>query len=90
MEKDNGLMVTKLNDTSYLRVLENCIRLGWPMLIEDLGETLEATLAPVLLKQMFLQVMFFYLHQNDVFFFFFSYSLSMSVVWCCKDSNLTQ
>lgn len=56
MEKDNGLMITKLIDTNYLRILENCIRLGWPMLIEDLGETLEATLAPVLLKQTFLQV----------------------------------
>lgn len=56
MERDNGLMVVKLNDNSFLRMLENCIRLGWPMLIEDLGETLEATLAPVLLKQTFLQV----------------------------------
>ncbi|CAB3225664.1 unnamed protein product [Arctia plantaginis] len=55
MERENGLMITKLNDHSFLRVLENCIRLGWPMLIEDLGETLEATLAPVLLKQTFLQ-----------------------------------
>ncbi|KAJ8737207.1 hypothetical protein PYW07_000478 [Mythimna separata] len=55
MEKESGLMITKLNDPNYLRVLENCIRLGWPMLIEDLGETLEATLAPVLLKQTFLQ-----------------------------------
>lgn len=56
MEKDNGLMITKLIDAGYIRVLENCIRLGWPMLIEDLGESLDATLAPVLLKQTFLQV----------------------------------
>jgi dynein heavy chain, axonemal len=56
MERDNGLVITKLNDPAYLRMLENCIRLGWPMLIEDLGETLEATLSPVLLKQTFLQV----------------------------------
>lgn len=60
MEKENGLMISKLNDPNYLRVLENSIRLGWPMLIEDLGETLEATLAPVLLKQTFIQVTFFY------------------------------
>lgn len=56
MESENGLKVTKLNDITYLRILENCIRLGWPMLIEDLGETLDATLAPVLLKQTFMQV----------------------------------
>lgn len=56
MEKDNGLMITKLIDAGYIRVLENCIRLGWPMLIEDLGESLDAALAPVLLKQTFLQV----------------------------------
>lgn len=60
MERENGLQITKLNDASYLRILENCIRLGWPMLIEDLGETLEATLSPVLLKQTFLQVSIFY------------------------------
>lgn len=60
MERENGLQITKLSDVSYLRVLENCIRLGWPMLIEDLGETLEATLSPVLLKQVFLQVRFRY------------------------------
>lgn len=56
MEHDNGLVITKLSDHGYLRKLENCIRLGWPMLIEDLGESLDATLAPVLLKQTFVQV----------------------------------
>ncbi|XP_053624487.1 dynein axonemal heavy chain 6 isoform X1 [Plodia interpunctella] len=65
MERDHGLMITKLNDPTYLRVLENCIRLGWPMLIEDLGETLEATLAPVLLKQTFLQAGRLLIHLGD-------------------------
>ncbi|PZC80020.1 hypothetical protein B5X24_HaOG215489 [Helicoverpa armigera] len=65
MEKDNGLMITKLIDAGYLRILENCIRLGWPMLIEDLGETLEATLAPVLLKQTFLQAGRLLIHLGD-------------------------
>lgn len=58
MERANGLQITKLNDPAYLRILENCIRLGCPMLIEDLGESLEATLSPVLLKQTFFQVKF--------------------------------
>lgn len=56
MEKENGLLITKLTDPGYLRILENCIRLGWPMLIEDLGENVDATLSPVLLKQIFMQV----------------------------------
>ncbi|XP_021206053.2 dynein axonemal heavy chain 6 isoform X1 [Bombyx mori] len=65
MERDNGLQITKLNDPGYVRILENCIRLGWPMLIEDLGETLEATLSPVLLKQTFLQAGRLLIHLGD-------------------------
>ncbi|CAF4752613.1 unnamed protein product [Pieris macdunnoughi] len=65
MEKENGLQITKLVDSGYLRVLENCIRLGWPMLIEDLGEQLEATLSPVLLKQTFLQAGRLLIHLGD-------------------------
>ncbi|KAI8430873.1 hypothetical protein MSG28_001006 [Choristoneura fumiferana] len=65
MEREGGLQITKLNDSGYLRILENCIRLGWPMLIEDLGETLEATLAPVLLKQTFLQAGRLLIHLGD-------------------------
>ncbi|XP_063373463.1 dynein axonemal heavy chain 6 [Cydia amplana] len=65
MERDNGLQIMKLNDPAYLRILENCIRLGWPMLIEDLGESLEATLTPVLLKQTFLQAGRLLIHLGD-------------------------
>ncbi|KAJ2954382.1 hypothetical protein O0L34_g2646 [Tuta absoluta] len=65
MEREHGLVITKLTDAAFLRQLENCIRLGWPMLIEDLGETLEATLAPVLLKQMFRQAGRLLIHLGD-------------------------
>ncbi|CAG9558411.1 unnamed protein product [Danaus chrysippus] len=65
MERSNGLQITKLNDVAYLRMLENCIRLGWPMLIEDLGESLEATLSPVLLKQTFMQAGRLLIHLGD-------------------------
>ncbi|XP_037299908.1 dynein heavy chain 6, axonemal isoform X2 [Manduca sexta] len=65
MERENGLQITKLNDPSYIRMLENCIRLGWPMLIEDLGESLEATLSPVLLKQTFVQAGRLLIHLGD-------------------------
>ncbi|XP_052746778.1 dynein axonemal heavy chain 6 [Bicyclus anynana] len=65
MERSNGLQITKLSDPGYLRMLENCIRLGWPMLIEDLGEALDATLSPVLLKQTFLQAGRLLIHLGD-------------------------
>ena len=54
-EANNGLKVIKLSDGNFLRTLENCIRIGMPVLCEDLGETLDPALEPVLLKQTFMQ-----------------------------------
>ena len=51
----NGLKVIKLTDSSFLRTLENCIRIGMPVLLEELGEQLDPALEPVLLKQTFTQ-----------------------------------
>jgi dynein heavy chain len=48
-------MVTTMNDGNLLRVLENCIRLGKSLIIEDLGETLEPALEPILQKAIFKQ-----------------------------------
>ena len=53
MEKDKGLDVIKLNDKDYLRTLENGVRFGRAVLLENIGETLEAALEPLLLKQIF-------------------------------------
>eukprot|EP00951_Prasinocladus_malaysianus_P010352 scaffold75916_cov45-Prasinocladus_malaysianus.AAC.1 len=53
MEAKAGLRVIKLTDGQYLRTLENCIRIGNPVLVEDIGETLDPALEPVLLKQTF-------------------------------------
>ena len=44
-----------MRDPNLLRVLENCIRLGEPLLIEELGETLEPALEPVLQKAVYKQ-----------------------------------
>ena len=81
MENKNGLKVVKLTDPNYLRTLENAIRIGTPVLIEDVsdspylthalfsayihvylphplsqvGEQLDPSLEPVLLKQTFMQ-----------------------------------
>lgn len=50
MESRNGLRVVKLTDSSFLRTLENSIRIGNPVLIEDVGESLDPALEPVLVK----------------------------------------
>ncbi|XP_069503771.1 dynein axonemal heavy chain 3 [Ambystoma mexicanum] len=55
MEKNNKLSVIKLSDATYLRTLENAIQFGTPVLIENVGEELDAILEPVLLKQTFKQ-----------------------------------
>lgn len=55
-EQKNGLKIIKLTDGQFLRTLENCIRIGMPVLLEELGEFLDPSLEPVLLKQTFVQV----------------------------------
>ncbi|KAF2878695.1 hypothetical protein ILUMI_27474 [Ignelater luminosus] len=49
------LRIIKLTDGNFLRVLEGAIRLGFPVLLEEVGETLDPTLGPILLKQTFIQ-----------------------------------
>ncbi|RNF27392.1 putative dynein heavy chain [Trypanosoma conorhini] len=51
MERDNNLRVIKLTDPTYMRVLENAIRVGLPVLLENVEETVDAALDPVLLCQ---------------------------------------
>lgn len=54
-EKDNSLSVIKLTDGDYMRTLENCIQFGTPLLLENVGEELDPSLEPLLLKQTFKQ-----------------------------------
>ena len=49
MEKSQ-LRVIKQNDKNILRVLENCLQFGIPILIEDIKEDLNSLLDPVLLR----------------------------------------
>ncbi|KAK6983775.1 Dynein heavy chain 6 axonemal [Biomphalaria glabrata] len=51
----NKLKIIKLSNSNFLRTLEACIRAGLPVLMEDVGETLDPALEPVLLKQTFIQ-----------------------------------
>ncbi|XP_069845209.1 dynein axonemal heavy chain 6 isoform X1 [Dipodomys merriami] len=53
-ESKSGLKIIKLTDNNFLRLLENSIRLGLPVLLEELRETLDPALEPVLLKQTFI------------------------------------
>lgn len=53
MEKSKGLEVVKLGDKDVLRTLENGVRFGRAVLLENVGETLDAALEPLLLKQTF-------------------------------------
>ncbi|DBB17910.1 TPA: hypothetical protein ACH3X3_002922 [Trebouxia sp. C0006] len=55
MEKDAQLLVIKLSDGNYMRTLENAVQFGKPVLLENVGETLDAALEPLLLKQTFKQ-----------------------------------
>ena len=55
-EKENNLQVVKLTQSDYVRTLENCIQFGNPVLIENVGEELDPSLEPLLLKQTFKQV----------------------------------
>lgn len=52
-EKVNNLQVVKLTQSDYMRTLENCIQFGTPVLIENVGEELDPSLEPLLLKQTF-------------------------------------
>ncbi|NXM23807.1 DYH7 protein, partial [Oxyruncus cristatus] len=54
-EKENRLNVIKISDTDYMRTVENCIQFGTPLLLENVGEELDPSLEPLLLKQTFKQ-----------------------------------
>lgn len=47
----HGLLVLKLTDDNFMRSVENAVQIGQPVLLENVGETLDASLDPILLKQ---------------------------------------
>lgn len=55
MNKSSSLIAMKLTDANYLRVLENGIQFGKPVLLENINEDLDAALEPLLQKQLFKQ-----------------------------------
>ena len=60
MGKDTGMCpndidIVKLSDKNFLRTLENGVRFGRWVLLENIGEELDAALEPLLLQQKFKQ-----------------------------------
>jgi dynein heavy chain len=55
LERTNGLSIVKTSEPTYLRVVENSIQKGSPVLLDNVGEELEPALEPVLLRQTFRQ-----------------------------------
>ena len=55
METERGLLTIKLSDADYMRTLENAVQFGKPVLLENIQESLDASLEPLLLKQTFKQ-----------------------------------
>ncbi|KAH9121803.1 hypothetical protein LEN26_010526 [Aphanomyces euteiches] len=53
MYKTSNLQIIKLTEKDFLRTLENAIRYGMPVLLENVEEELDPSLEPVLLKQVF-------------------------------------
>jgi dynein heavy chain len=52
---ENGLDVIKLTNKNFLRTLENGVRFGKWVLLENIQETLDASIEPILLQQKFKQ-----------------------------------
>lgn len=65
MEKNNRLQVIKLTDANYVRILENAITFGTPVILENIGEDLDAVLDPILSKNIFKQQGVWYLKLAD-------------------------
>ncbi|GIL82190.1 hypothetical protein Vretifemale_11083, partial [Volvox reticuliferus] len=55
MNESKKIKVMKLTDPDYLRALETSISFGLPVLLENVGESLDPSLDPLLLRQTFKQ-----------------------------------
>merc|ERR1711968_150844 len=63
--KDSNLQIIKLTEKDFLRTLENAIRYGASVLLENVEEALDPSLEPVLLKQIFKKGGQWLLHLGD-------------------------
>lgn len=55
MEKENNLQIIKLSNPKFLQFIESGIRMGLPVLLENIEEQLDPSLEPVLQRNIFKQ-----------------------------------
>lgn len=48
MEKERGIKILKFSDGNYLKILEMAIRMGTPVLVENVLEELDPAIEPLL------------------------------------------
>ena len=53
METPNELQVVRASDGELTKVIEACMRNGAPMLVEDVGESLDPALEPLLSQYLY-------------------------------------
>jgi dynein heavy chain len=51
MEENKSLKIVKQNQGNFVRTVENAVQFGNPVLLENVGESLDPILEPILLKQ---------------------------------------
>jgi dynein heavy chain len=51
MEEPNNLKIVKQNQSNFVRLLESGVSFGYPVLIENISESLDPILEPLLLRQ---------------------------------------
>ncbi|XP_076179047.1 dynein axonemal heavy chain 7 isoform X1 [Ptiloglossa arizonensis] len=55
MERQNNVNIIRFSQPDYGRVLENALQFGQPVLLERVGEDIDAVLEPILMKKTFRQ-----------------------------------
>lgn len=55
MERQSNVNVIRQSQSDYGRVVENALQFGQPVLLEHVGEEIDAVLEPILLKETFKQ-----------------------------------
>lgn len=65
MEKENRLQIIKLTDSNYVRIMENAITFGTPVLLENIAEDIDAVLDPVLIKSIYKSQGVYYLKLGE-------------------------
>lgn len=64
-EKQNHLQIIKLTDSNYIKIVEQAVTHGTPVMLENIGEDIDAALDPILTKNIFKQHGIWYLKLGD-------------------------